>query len=208
MHGSRVGTAFKVARSAGVIAGLIAAALTSKSPAVALQILMLWLVLSVAGLTAVEGLFFASEAASRSGYVPSGYQRQSACNNLALALTAILSVVFGWGGGRRECRPSFPTAHFPEFLGHQSPLLRSRGGQLQVEWTTQACGYNRPFGRNTARALAGGSSPPLRSGQNAYRPHPRHSHDPPRASTSRMVASHPIPKNKANTQAPSLAPRQ
>ncbi len=60
--------------------------------------LCIWVVLSLAGLTAIQSLVFGARAAQASGYQDAGaYQRQSGLNNLALAITTVLVYLFGWG---------------------------------------------------------------------------------------------------------------
>jgi len=84
-------------RIAGVVAGFAVASSIDGSEA-RLRVLQLWLVLSVAGLTAIEGLFFGRGAALMSGYGdPGPYQRQSALNNLALVCVSVWSFLAGWG---------------------------------------------------------------------------------------------------------------
>lgn len=52
----------------------------------------------VAGLTAIEGLFFSESASEVSGYGEgSAYQRQSTLHFLALTVTIILAFLLGWG---------------------------------------------------------------------------------------------------------------
>jgi len=81
----------------GVVAGFQLAYLAGHTPGERLHILTPWVVISVAGLTAVESLFLGRAAARISGYAPSAYQRQSGMNNLALALTALPVWLLGWG---------------------------------------------------------------------------------------------------------------
>ncbi|MCB2186754.1 MAG: hypothetical protein KQJ78_10070 [Deltaproteobacteria bacterium] len=53
----------------------------------------------IAGLTALESLFWGQRAAGESGYGAGGrgYQRQSAFNNLAMALTCLPVYLLHWG---------------------------------------------------------------------------------------------------------------
>ena len=67
-------------------------------PVAQLSILQVCIVASVAGLTGIEGLFFARGAAQLSGYGEgSPYQRQSGMNNLAVAFVSLLVFFGGWG---------------------------------------------------------------------------------------------------------------
>lgn len=69
----------------------------SKALSHALDILLLWVVLPVSGLTGLESVFFGKEGQRLTGYRPSPYQRQSGCNNLALATGALLVSSLDWG---------------------------------------------------------------------------------------------------------------
>lgn len=63
-----------------------------------LIIISAFFVISIAGLTGVEGLWLGKYASSISGYTDSGrYQKQSALNNLSLAITSILATLLSWG---------------------------------------------------------------------------------------------------------------
>ena len=63
-----------------------------------LIIISAFFVISIAGLTGVEGLWLGKYASSISGYTDSGrYQKQSAINNLSLAITSILATLLSWG---------------------------------------------------------------------------------------------------------------
>lgn len=62
------------------------------------SVLCIFTILSVAGLTGIESLFFGKKASEQSGYGPGrAYQRQSGLNNLALAAATLLVYLFGWG---------------------------------------------------------------------------------------------------------------
>lgn len=84
-------------RFAGVIAGFALALQFGHTPQGELHILMPWVVISLAGLTGIESVFFGRAASELSGYAPSAYQRQSGINNLAVAIVAALVFTLGWG---------------------------------------------------------------------------------------------------------------
>jgi hypothetical protein len=84
-------------RFAGVIAGFAFALQFGQTPQAQLHILMPWIVISIAGLTGIESVFFGRAASEVSGYAPSAYQRQSGLNNLALAIVAAITFILGWG---------------------------------------------------------------------------------------------------------------
>jgi uncharacterized membrane protein YfcA len=87
----------EILRFAGVILGFALALQFGHTPQEQLHILMPWIVLSIAGLTGIESVFFGRMAAELSGYAPSAYQRQSGFNNLATAIVALLVFLLGWG---------------------------------------------------------------------------------------------------------------
>ena len=82
----------------GAGTGIFLAFLIPNDPSRQLDLLCVWVVVPIAGLTGIESVFFSSAAAKQSGYEKgSAYQRQSGLSNLALALTEILSkVVYGF----------------------------------------------------------------------------------------------------------------
>lgn len=70
--------------------------LLGNRPAEQFNILTLFIVTFIAGLTALEGLLFSKEASESAGYTGGrGYQRQSALNKLALV--TIFAFSLGWG---------------------------------------------------------------------------------------------------------------
>jgi predicted benzoate:H+ symporter BenE len=55
-------------------------------------------IISIAGLSGIEGYFFGKYSSRIVGYSDSGpYQRQSALNNLALTLATIIAYLMNWG---------------------------------------------------------------------------------------------------------------
>lgn len=97
MTATRMCQALEVLRWAGVVAGFQLAYLLGEGPPERLHILMPWVVVSLAGLSAVESLLLGGAAARLSGYAPGAYQRQSGMNSLALAVTALMVRALGWG---------------------------------------------------------------------------------------------------------------
>ena len=89
--------ALEILRFAGVILGFALALQYGHTPQAQLHILSPWIVISLAGLTGIESVFFGRAAAELSGYAPSAYQRQSGFNNLAVAIVALLVFLLGWG---------------------------------------------------------------------------------------------------------------
>lgn len=68
------------------------------NPQKAFSLLTLLVVLGLAGLTALESLFFSKGARERSGYQGGGaYQRQSGFNNLATVAACLVVYAAGWG---------------------------------------------------------------------------------------------------------------
>lgn len=93
-----ISTVLEILRYVGVGVGVYLALYSGQNPVDQFSTVCLWSVLSLAGLTGVEGFFFGRQAADKSGYSdPGPYQRQSALNNLALAVTTILVYGLGWG---------------------------------------------------------------------------------------------------------------
>lgn len=81
----------------GAGTGIFLAFLIQDDPARRLDVLTLWVVVSIAGLTGIESVFFGKWAAQQSGYEGgSAYQRQSGLFNLALALTTLFVYCVGW----------------------------------------------------------------------------------------------------------------
>jgi hypothetical protein len=54
-------------------------------------------IIPLSGLTGLESLLFSSAAAKQKGREVSPYQIQSAMNNLAVAITAIIILILNWG---------------------------------------------------------------------------------------------------------------
>lgn len=89
---------FEIFRWTGVVLGFFLCFLLGANPAEQFNILTLFIVVFVAGLTALESLLIGKEASESTGYSGGrGYQRQSALNNLALALVAIAAFYLNWG---------------------------------------------------------------------------------------------------------------
>lgn len=87
----------EIARWVGAGIGLFLAYYRQGDPTDQLDVLCIWMVVSIAGLTGIESVFFGKHAREQSGYGGgAGYQRQSGFNNLALALTTILAYLWGW----------------------------------------------------------------------------------------------------------------
>jgi uncharacterized protein DUF6790 len=88
----------EILRWCGVGVGFYFANVGGQTPQEQFSALCIWIVLCLAGLTAIQSLFFGKKAAQASGYKDSGaYQRQSGLNNMALAITTLLVYLFGWG---------------------------------------------------------------------------------------------------------------
>lgn len=87
----------EILRWVGVAVGLFLA-FSYQEPRQQFSVLCFFTVVSVAGLTGIESLFFGEKASQQSGYGPGrAYQRQSGMNNLALAAATLLIYLFGWG---------------------------------------------------------------------------------------------------------------
>ncbi len=85
-------------RIAGVIAGYIIAYIAIDTPEETLHTLTLWIIVSIAGLSGIEGLFFSKKAAAEKGFeTGSNYQIQSAFAFLSMAAIAILVYIMNWG---------------------------------------------------------------------------------------------------------------
>lgn len=97
MNQKKICHALEVSRWVCVVAGFQIAFFHSGHPHEQLHDLMPWIVLSLMGLSAVESLLFGAAASEITGYVRSGYQRQSGLAMLAVALTALLVWFGGWG---------------------------------------------------------------------------------------------------------------
>jgi hypothetical protein len=97
MNQKKICRTLEITRWICVIIGFQSAFFLSGHPGEQLHYLMPWVVLSLMGLSAVESLFFGRAASEITGYVHSGYQRQSGLAMLAVALTALLVLFDGWG---------------------------------------------------------------------------------------------------------------
>jgi hypothetical protein len=88
----------EIVRWIGAGTGIFLAFFIQNDPARQLDILVPWVVISIAGLSGIESVFFGSAAAMQSGYERgSAYQRQAGVSNLALAITTIFVYLLGWG---------------------------------------------------------------------------------------------------------------
>ncbi len=88
----------EITRIVGAIAGYFVAYFTTDDPAQMIKILTLWMILFIAGLSGIEGLFFPNQAAREKGYeTGSNYQRQTAFFFLALAIMAVVVYFMKWG---------------------------------------------------------------------------------------------------------------
>lgn len=94
----KIVTSFEIARYVGIFFGIYFGYACGDSPQEILHVLVPWLVISVVGLTGIEGMFLSDAAAESMGRQPgSPYQIQSGMNNLAVAITALLVWIFNWG---------------------------------------------------------------------------------------------------------------
>jgi len=91
-------TSFEIARYAGIFFGIYFGYACGDGPWEVLHVLVPWVVISVAGLTGIEGIFLSDAAAESMGRQKgSPYQIQSGMNNLAVAITALIVYLFNWG---------------------------------------------------------------------------------------------------------------
>lgn len=90
---------FELLRFMGVIGGAFFCNLfAGHDPILMLHYFMPCLVLSLSGLTGIEGFFFSNQTAASLGREPNNpYQRQSAMNSLAVGITGIIVWLAGWG---------------------------------------------------------------------------------------------------------------
>jgi len=87
----------EILRISGAGIGVFLAYYYGNSPEEILRIMTPWFIGSVAGLSAIEGLFFGKIAASEKGFEQgSNYQRQNAFWFLAIAITALIAFFSGW----------------------------------------------------------------------------------------------------------------
>jgi hypothetical protein len=88
----------EIARWLGVALGIFFAFLWGNNPVEQFNILTVFTITFLAGLTGIESLFFGKKASESTGYQGGrGYQRQSAANNLALGVSALLAYFMAWG---------------------------------------------------------------------------------------------------------------
>jgi hypothetical protein len=95
---TKINNILEISRLAGVAIGIFLAIYWGNNPVQQFSIVTAFAVIFIAGLTGIESIFFGESASEQSGYTGGrGYQRQSGANNLALAITAILVYLLGWG---------------------------------------------------------------------------------------------------------------
>ncbi len=88
----------EVARFVGVFGGFWLAYSQWDDPQLSFRVLSVCVVVSVAGIAGIESLFFCKPAAAASGYAdPGPYQRQSAFNNLGVAIVGLVVFLLDWG---------------------------------------------------------------------------------------------------------------
>jgi hypothetical protein len=99
MSETKINRFLEILRWCGVAVGIFLAFLLGTGPVQQFNIFAIISVIFVAGLTAVEGLFFGKSAAEVSGYGEGGvgYRRQSQMHFIALFLAIIISAIFSWG---------------------------------------------------------------------------------------------------------------
>lgn len=90
---------FEWSRIIGITAGIFFAYQLGKgNPAITLYYLSFFVIVVMAGLTGIEGMFFGKASAESMGReVDPRYQKQSGGANLAFAITALLIFIFKWG---------------------------------------------------------------------------------------------------------------
>ncbi len=87
----------EVLRIAGACLGVFLAYYYGRTPEEVLRIMTPWLIGSIAGCSAIDGLFFGNEAAAEKGFEQgSHYQRQNGFWFLAVAVTALVIFYAGW----------------------------------------------------------------------------------------------------------------
>ncbi|MDD3984948.1 MAG: hypothetical protein PHY59_03450 [Methanobacterium sp.] len=88
----------EISRWTSIAIGIFLAMLWGNDPVQQFSIITAFAVIFIAGLTGIESIFFSESASEQSGYKGGReYQRQSGANNIALAITAILVYLLGWG---------------------------------------------------------------------------------------------------------------
>lgn len=88
----------EILRMLGSGVGIFLAYYYGDTPEKILNIMNPWVIGSIAGLSGIEGLFFAKQAAKEKGFEQgSNYQRQSAMAFLSIGLVALLVYFSGWG---------------------------------------------------------------------------------------------------------------
>lgn len=97
MNSNKICNFLEILRWALVIIGF-QLAYTKNNPIQQFEVLAPIVVISLCGLTGLEGIFLGKFAVFQSGYLRSDrYQIQSGINNFSLAMATILAWVFNWG---------------------------------------------------------------------------------------------------------------
>lgn len=100
MNGKMIVRLLEPARWLGVVIGFQQAFAAGATYQERFPVLAVWVVVSMAGLSGIETVFFPSAAARRSGYGLGGrYQIQAGLSNLALAGAALAAYLLHWGPG-------------------------------------------------------------------------------------------------------------
>jgi hypothetical protein len=87
----------EILRITGACLGVFLAYYYGRSPEDVLRIMTPWLIGSIAGFSAIDGLLFGNEAAVEKGFEQgSNYQRQNGLWFLAVAVTALVAFFAGW----------------------------------------------------------------------------------------------------------------
>jgi VIT1/CCC1 family predicted Fe2+/Mn2+ transporter len=88
----------EILRIIGTGLGIFMAYYYGKNPQEILSIMTPWLLVSIAGLSAMEGLIWGKKAAQATGYeTGSNYQKQSAFAFLSMAIMSLVVYFFSWG---------------------------------------------------------------------------------------------------------------
>jgi hypothetical protein len=93
-----IAKSMELIRPAGIVLTYFIADSMSKDSISFFHILGPWVVIIMSGTVAFEGLFLGEVASEKIGYKPNrAYQIQSALNNAATAVTALLVFILDWG---------------------------------------------------------------------------------------------------------------
>lgn len=95
---TKINRFLEILRWLGVVLGIFFAFLWGTGSVQQFNIFALFSVIFIAGLTAVEGLFFTKSASEVSGYGEGGaYHRQSTLHFMALTVCMIIVLLLNWG---------------------------------------------------------------------------------------------------------------